>query len=113
MNHTGAMSGAGQETRPLWRIQECPQGRHSNPALRLCCTVSPCTSCLSPGAANMHSAATVQAHISRVQEVPYSTHTFLILPLDAASGLVTMAGTKRQWGEDVFWRGGAYCTSFP
>lgn len=49
------------------------------------------------------------AHTSvrkNLQEVPYSTHTSLILPLDAASGLVIMAGRQKQWGRVFFCRGG-------
>lgn len=41
------------------------------------------------------------ANISRVQEVPHATSTFLILPLDAASCLLTMAGMKSS-GEGCF-----------
>lgn len=40
----------------------------------------------------LHSAA------RKVREVPRSTHAFLILPLDAASGLGNNGRNKKQWG---------------
>lgn len=103
MNHTRAMSGAGQDTgafgsfRNVYEVdtailrctQEFALRRREYILFPLC----PYTSCLSSWAANIFSADR-KAHPSRVQEVPHSTHTFLILPLDAASCLVTMAGTK-------------------
>lgn len=63
------------------------------------------TSCHSSWAADILSAETVKHTPQKVQEVPYSTHTFLIVPLDAASCLVTMAGTKSS-GEGCFLEGG-------
>lgn len=97
----------------LWRIQECPWGRHSNPALCLCCTMS-LLHFLSQFMACKHTfCSNSTAHTSLVQEVPHSTRTFLILPLDAALLSGDNGRNEKQWGRMFFWRGGAYCTSFP
>lgn len=40
-----------------------------------------------------HGLQTHVAHGSSIQEVPLSMHTFLILPFDTATCVVTMAGT--------------------
>lgn len=107
------MSGAGQETRPFGAFRNVHEVdtailRHTwEFALdRTSCILCLSISCLRSWAANMHSAETVKAHTSRVQEVPRSTHTFLILPLDAASCAVTMAGTKSS-REGCFLEGGS------
>ncbi len=111
MNHTGAMTGVGQETWPFGAfrnvhevdiaILRCTQEFALR--RRKCALFPRClyTSCLISRTSNILSAETVKHTPQKVQEVAHSTHTFLILPLDAASCLVTMAGTKSS-GEGCF-----------
>lgn len=100
-NHTGAMSGAGQETGRFVTFRNVHEVDTAILAFntRICIAKegnAHCLHCVSilPVSVQRTFCRNSEAHTSCVQEVPCSTHTFLILPLDAASCLLTMAGTK-------------------
>lgn len=102
--------------KALWHVQECPWVTHSYPVLytRICSAREeirifstvylhflPPFMGLKTYFLQKQSSTPLSRHERKLQEVPYATHTSLILPLDAASCLVTMAGTKGS-GEGCF-----------
>lgn len=100
--------------KALWWIQECSRDGHSSLCAvhkNLHCKAGKtycyhCVSTLPISVRGMQTYFSAEAHPSRAQELPHSTRTFLILPPDAASCLVTMAGTKSS-GEGCFLEGGS------
>lgn len=112
MNHTGAMSGVGQETRPFGAFRNV----HEVDTATLRCV--PAALCLHAFPVSVHG---LQTYFLQQQ---YSTHLFST----GSSSLYTHIPNFTSWrsplvwwqwqerkavGKDVFWRGGAYCTSFP